>query len=368
MTKQFIIILLALFLLGLGTDTHAQNEFAEIEQLIDTYVQTHDIPAISIGIVKDGTTTYINRGTYARDNQRPVDEHALYQIASVSKTFTGAIVNQLIIDKKMDINESIITYLPDDYDDKIKRKFSEVTIQHVLRHRSGLPRDSKVTRNMRKGNDPLIYNYTEDGFRTDLSRMRLQSTPGVKFSYSNFGYALLGYIAERVSGQSYDELLQQYITDPYHLDKTSTIAATDYLVTPYRKEDRKVPTTAFVLGKLTPPSGIYSNTYDLTQLMQAQLKAYISEDESNRLYLSSYKRSYTDGDYHYGIFQYGDGTYGHGGDIDGFASDYWFRPKEQIGCALLTSSGGPWVQEFAVELNKQLTALARKEMTEVSDK
>lgn len=364
MTYRIQLFLLGAFLLALLPNMKGQSTLATIEATIDRYAKANDIPAISVGIISDGKTTYLNRGTYDRTTDRAVDEHGLYQLASLSKTFTAIIINHLIHEGRMQPEESITAYLPSDYSVKTRAKLQPITVRDLLHHRSGLPRDSWVTRNMRKGNDPLIYNYTAADFKTDLDRMKVRPRPGSKYRYSNFGFALLGYLAEQVTGLSYEELLQTYVCTPYDLTMTSTeIKAAEQQVTPYRKEDRQVETQAFVLGKLTPPSGIFSSTYDLTRLLQNQMEIYRAQEETSDLYLSKDTRSSTkeadsESRYGYGLGNFGSEIYGHGGDIDGYACDYWFYPKFEVACVILTSSGGDWVDELSMDINKILVMAA----------
>ena len=58
--------------------------------------------------------------------------------------------------------------------------------------------------------------------------------------------------------------------------------------------------------------------------------------------------------YGYGLFDWGNGEFGHGGGMDGFGSEYWFHPGENVGFVLLTSSGGKWVPDLSKKINKIL--------------
>lgn len=323
----------------------------ELEEIVDRYVREYDIPALCVVVTQDGNTTFVNQGHLHRVTPTLVDENTKFQIASLSKMFTGIIVNRLVDAGPLELGTSIVNYLPETYSTKTLRKLEPITVRDLLHHRSGLPRDSYVTRSKRKGNDPLLYEYTEADFETDLNRMKVKPKPGEAFRYSNFGYALLGYIAERASGRTYAELLQEYVVDEYQLRHTSLdVSPQERAATPYRKEDRRIETKAFILGKLVPASGIYSTTADLARLLQLQLEAY-AEQQAHPLLLTADVRPKTGVSYGYGLFDFDNGEYGHGGDLDGYASDYWFRAKEQTGFAFLTSSGGDWVPLLAEDIS-----------------
>ncbi|MBL4870399.1 MAG: beta-lactamase family protein [Robiginitomaculum sp.] len=76
----------------------------------------------------------------------------------------------------------------------------------------------------------------------------------------------MGYILERTSGQSYDDLVTEYVIKPYDLTQTYITLPIDEksnLATPYRKEDRVIETKPWRTGKLVAASEIYSTTSDL---------------------------------------------------------------------------------------------------------
>ena len=205
--------------------------------------------------------------------------------------------------------------------------------------------------------------YTEEDLINDLNVVTLKSSPGETFGYSNFGYAVAGYVLEKVSGVSYGALIQKYIATPYGMPNTTTSLTAvqqQQLVTPYTKEDRTVATKAFIMGKLTAAGGVYSTIQDLSQLMLQQLQAYRTYDANapkNPLVLHKDPNEKKNG-YGFGmgkkIFATGM-QLGHGGDLDGYASGYVFSPEHNSGIILLTSSGGRWVGELEKEIFYKLT-------------
>ena len=132
------------------------------------------------------------------------------------------------------------------------------------------------------------------------------------------------------------------------------------LVTPYRKDNRLVETKPWVMGKLAPPSAAYSTTQDLTKLLQAHLKAYRKFADDKKItpliLTKNTKETWKNAsiEYGYGFFNWGNNTYGHGGDMDGYACDYSVSPKQNIGIILLTSSGELWVSPLTIKINEIL--------------
>ncbi|MEL7121246.1 MAG: serine hydrolase domain-containing protein [Bacteroidota bacterium] len=352
---SFITLLLFNAVNAQAPDTKLNQQLAQIEGIMDSFTQHYDIPAMSIGISIAGKPYFINKGVYKRNTDQLMDNKGACQIASVSKMFTGAIVKALIAEGKIELNAPITQYLPQDYPKSVQKKMAGITIRDVLHHRSGIARDSKIANSKREGNDPLIYEYTEADFLTDFQQMRVKKNPKRKFEYSNFGYAVLGYIAERASGMSYEALLQKYIAEPYALYNTTTLVPDQrQRVTPYYKENKQRETQYFVMGKLTPPSAIFSTTEDLLKLVQAQVKVYQDKNKDQMLYLTQDARPESGPAYGYGLFRYNEDQYGHGGDIDGYASNYWLYPDKDLAYVFLTSSGGRWVGPFFKEIEAVL--------------
>lgn len=358
--RRVILISSILFLLPfiLLSQDNSKKTIAKIDAVVKKYAEKNNIPTINVGLIIGENTYFINNGVKNRKTRIETNENSIFQIASVGKLLTGIVINDLISKGKLDANEPINSYLPETYSKKVKNKFKNITVRDLLHHQSGLPRQSKVIK--RKNDEPIIYNYTDADFEKDFEKMKIKSSG--TFSYSNFGFAVLGYIAERVTNSTFEDLLNNLSTE-YDLEFTSVECKDkNSLVTPYNEDDRSAETKNWKLGKLAPPSGIYSSVSDLSKLLSSQLRTYAENNEKDKLFLTSDTREAWNGtgiSYGYGIFDWGNGGFGHGGGMDGYGSEYWFHPKENVGFVLLTSSGGKWVTELSKELNKIL--IARKE-------
>lgn len=294
-------------------------------------------------------------GVIERGTPEKVDEHTCFQIASLSKTFTGIIANALILEGRLKIDESITSYLPEELLEKEKKKLEPITIRDLLLHRSGIQRNSKSYK--RKDGEPMKKPYTRSHLIKDLEKIKIKKWG--QYNYSNLGYAVLGYILEKVGGLTYEELLKKYVTDKYQLAKTSTYPFQPQAIA-YRKDKRDIKTEAWQTGLLTPASGVYSNINDLTKLMTEQLKIYRKQEPDkleSPLYLTKEKDFRGDDESYYGMglweFEFDRGIlYGHSGDMDGFASQYRFNVTTNTGCVLLTSSGGDWTDRLIAEISK----------------
>jgi len=356
-------IFIALTLTAQAPESSTSDEIIEqIELLIIQAMKQNDIPALSMCLIYDGEILASKGyGVKKRNFQEPVDERTIYQIASLSKTFTGIIANNLVHEQKLDTENSITDYLPATLPSKTVRKLENIRVIDVLRHRSGMPRDSRVIR--REDGEPMINGYSEEDLLFELQKVRLKNKPGKKYRYSNLGYAVIGYILERASGLSYSELLRRYVTDKYELGNTTVQLSANNkseIATPYRKEFRGMETKPWNTGKLVSASGIYSCIEDLSKLLLLQLNAYQEgQNSTNPLVLTqeNHQIKNSASSYGFGLFETKTSRgilYGHRGDMDGFASEYSFNPSRNTGVILLTSSGGDWLGLLSAKINKIL--------------
>lgn len=330
---------------------------------MEAAMQAENIPAVSVAILYQDSIHYINRGYLDRTQKEAVTPTSIYQIASLGKIFVGIITHHLLLEEKIQLEQKITDFLPANFPKKRQQKLEQITIEHLLHHRSGLPQDVKVVYK-RKDGDAFEYNYTEENLLTELRKLILK-TPG-KYQYSNFGYALLAYILEKASNKTYEELLRQYITEPYQLQNTAITlndAQKRKLVTPYRKDKRNIATSPWQMGKLAPPSAIYSTVEDLSKLMKAQLIAYQNYKQQQQISplvlttntIQKYEK-YTVR-YGYGFNDWNGDTFGHTGDMDGYASDYSITLGQNTGMVILTSSGEDWIRPLIQKIHKILSTV-----------
>lgn len=358
-----LVILSALVVLASPMSSFAQkNENAEgkierIRKEVEAVMLTENIPAISLVVVKNGEEPYhLNFGHHDRNQIQAVDENSIYQLASLGKMLAGIIARNLLLEGKIHLDQPVTDFVEFKMSAKVRAKLGQMTILELLHHHAGVPRNARAGYDRNDG-DPYLYDYGLADLEKDLQKMKIKSAG--KFSYSNFGYALLGYIFEQATGMSYDELLQKYVCEPYELETTQLEleeTLVDRIVTPYRKENRSVATQGWRMGKLGPPSAVFCTTRDLGNLLVAQLEVYRNSnlDSQRPLVLTENTVSAYNGtniSYGYGMFDWGNGTFGHGGDMDGYGSDYAISPKGNFGVALLTSSGGRWISPLIRKIN-----------------
>jgi D-alanyl-D-alanine-carboxypeptidase/D-alanyl-D-alanine-endopeptidase len=143
----------------------------------------------------------------------------LYEIASITKTFTGTLLAKAVLEHRIKLEDDIRKYLGGDYPN-LEYQGHFITVAMLLNHRSGLPYMLPDDPIFKTGDNlattrweiDSYKHYTKADFFRDLHQIKLDTVPGAKFGYSNAAAMLCSYILEKLYVMSYDELLKQQLT------------------------------------------------------------------------------------------------------------------------------------------------------------
>ena len=355
-------------------DAEWEVQHQAIEDLLAFYHQGEQIPAIAVAVIKDGELKqeYLI-GKTQLENGAPISSQSLFQLGSLSKLFTGILARTFQESGQIDFQKPITFYLAESLSASAIEKLQKVLVKDVLQHRAGFPNHGPSTPPTPNG-IAMRGGYSKALLIKDLEQLELPENPQENFSYSNFGYGVMALIMETVSGQSYESLLQEYLTQVYQMPGTTseeTGLNQQQLVRPYFIGKRDRPTQAWQMGYEKAAGGIFSSLQNLSQLMIQQSAVYQQEDQDHPLFMNQTQAPMPPiRNQFYGIgfiqsISRPDSTivkYMHGGDLDGFASQYVFYPKEKLGYIILTSSGGPWINELDAVIEKVLLNVPLREM------
>jgi CubicO group peptidase (beta-lactamase class C family) len=180
-------------------------------------MEEQHIAGAAVAVVKDGKLFFAKGYGHADiENGVPVDpEETVFRIGSVTKLFTWTAVMQLVEQGKLDLDADVNTYLdfriPDTYPQPI-------TLKHLMTHTAGFE-DLYLDFVSLEAEDQL----PPGAWLASHIPGRVHP-PGEIAAYSNYGTALAGYIVARVSGQSYDQYIQEHILDPLGMAHSTAIA------------------------------------------------------------------------------------------------------------------------------------------------
>jgi D-alanyl-D-alanine carboxypeptidase len=290
---------------------------ATIDNLVQSEIKQSGVPAIDVALAKKGTILYAHG--YGLSNisaDLPAQPDTIFEIGSITKQFTAALIMKLQEKGLLHVDDSIAPYLP-------QYGFpAAITIRMLLTHTSGL---ADFT-NFSDFGQWVTNGVAEPVVLAQISQAALQFKPGTQYTYSNSNFYLLGSIIENLTGQSYAANLDQYIFHPLGLQDTyydlppANLAAAGYAnsgagLIPAIIWDRSA---AFAAGALS------SNVYDLVAWDNALMSGQVVSS-------ASFQQMTTSNGFFQNGFSYGFGlaltTYSsrpimwHAGQIGGFYTE-----------------------------------------------
>lgn len=215
LTKKLLILLTTGLILFFLVSCNVKDEVdfeSFIQAEINEFLNDEKAQVASIAIVNNGQIYQNHFGKFG--SGASPDNHTIYELASITKTYTGLVLAKAVHDKKVELDGDIRVYLQDKQYKNLERSGKYITLRHLATHTSGLPKDFAYSEeDAEKG---LIIDrlsaYSKDNFFNDLRRVNLRSIPGDKFQYSNAGTKLTAYILESVYYKPFESLIHEIIT------------------------------------------------------------------------------------------------------------------------------------------------------------
>lgn len=246
-----------------------------VDALLDNYINTVGNVGASVAIYTKEKDYYYNYGETAKDNKQLPTNKTLYEIGSISKTFTATLLAKAVVDKKVRLQDAITKYLPDSV--AANKDLQAITLQQLSNHSSGLPR-MPININFTVTNYLQPYeNYDNKALFAFLKQFKATRKPGDTYEYSNLAVGLLGVILERIYNKTYEQLVLEQIAKPIGLTNTK-IALTQQdsalLAQGYNEKGEAVPAWRF--KSLAACGAIKSHAADLLQYGKQQLAVFKS--------------------------------------------------------------------------------------------
>jgi D-alanyl-D-alanine carboxypeptidase len=213
-----------LFVLNMTTLAQAVEPVphAQISEVVTKVMQEKHIPGLSIAVSMPGGTIEESYGLANVEYQQPVEKDSIFEIGSISKTFTAIGILMLQEEGRLSVNDRITKYFPQ------YPGWNEITLKHLLQHSSGIKEltDTEPFKS-NQGKD-----WTPQEVVTGMAREPLDFEPGQKAKYSNTGFIILGLVIEKISGIPYGDFLAEKITKP--LGMAHTMLGSDRAIIPKR--------------------------------------------------------------------------------------------------------------------------------------
>lgn len=314
---------------------HADVDSAKL-QAMDAYLQAqvrNDMFSGTALVARDGEPIFVK--SYGMANHElgvPNTTDNSYLLGSVVKQFTAVAILQLQERGKLKVSDPICRYL-----ETCPQSWQGITLHHLLTHTSGIPNFTSLP-----GWDEKLamLSYPRPELVALFRDLPLDFAPGEKFDYSNSGYTLLGVITERVSGQRYEQYLQENIFKTVGMARTST-RETRALV-PGRVTGYYSVGTDFISARLVSPtvdlgsSGVYSAVGDMLRWDKALTDGRLISRASRDAMFTAGK-----GDYGYAWFigqRHGRPIQFHSGSDNGFSTNITRFPDDRLTVVVLSNS------------------------------
>jgi len=191
------------------SDKYAQKLQA-FEEFVRQWIQKNNVPGLTVGFIKDDYVWVKAFGYADLENKIPAKAESAYRFASIQKSMTAVAILQLMEQGKIDLDAEIQTYVP-----YFPRKKYPITVRQLLGHLGGIPhyvnRDTEQHFKEHKTTREAI---------AVFENFDLVAEPGTKYSYSSYGYNLLGAAIEGASKQSYADYMRAHVWRPLGMNDT----------------------------------------------------------------------------------------------------------------------------------------------------
>ena len=368
MQRKTLLVITGLSSLLMCVTVAAQQlSFQELDQYIVRGMHDAEIPGLSIAVVKDDAVVFAKGyGVRKLGDNAPVDEHTIFNIASVTKGFTTASLAMLVDEGKLGWDDHVLKYLPTFqlYDSYATR---ELIVRDLLTHRTGLTENDALCVDSTYSRDEILYRIRfwqpKLGFRA-------------QFDYNNCMYVVAGQIVPAITGRSWDDFVHEQIFRPLGMKDSSTSIReihNDNVAMPHRIVNGTVQALPLPNNdNFAPAGGVNSSAVDMAQWIRLQLSggAYqgqrllslqrvkelqtpnIDVDFSEGLdklqfpadHFAAYGLGWILMDYH------GRKVVFHTGSNPGFKSEILLVPEEHLGVVILSNffDRPPWVLGYRV--------------------
>lgn len=375
--------LCALFLLLGGFTASAQPApLTGFDDATNAAIRQWNVPGLAVSVVKDGKVVFAKGyGVRKVGESAPVDEHTLFSIGSISKSFTAMALGMLVEEGKLSWDDPVTQYLPyfQLYDPYVTREF---TIRDLLVHRSGLPEVCGG-----------ILWYGSDYSREEvIKRLRyLQPVSSFRstFAYQSVTYMAAGEVIRAVTGKSWDDVIRERIFSPLGMKESSSLfrelKGAKNIALPHVRIDGKPVAIAYRDSDALGPGGsIVSNVHDMSRYMQLLLGE--GSLEGKKLYGEGVARELfnpqmlvplrpsghpelkplnaTFSAYGFGWFlrdYRGRKLVWHTGGMDGMSAAVLLVPEEKLGITVLTHQDGGIVMGVAYQLLDAMLGAPKKD-------
>jgi beta-lactamase class C len=326
------------------------------ETQLDLAMRTGEFVGLSVAVVEGGRITFIKSyGETAVGSDDPVTTDTVFRFASVSKSFSAALVGQLVEEGRLSWSDPVTQFEPN-FRLKTTSATNAVTIEDLASHRVGLPSHAY--------DDLIEYGRSFDVVVEQLRRADLVCQPGQCYQYQNVAFSLLAPVIESVEGMSFDQAMNERIFHALGMETASigldALTESESWARGHARRRVSSPWYSFTPNanyyRVAPAGGLNGSVEDLALWVRAQMgynpdviDDHLREDlQTSRVrtpgeraknrWLRSRLR---DADYALGwrIYDYaGERMIMHSGGVSGYRALVTFLPEHDVAMVALWNS------------------------------
>jgi len=331
----------AAMVLALGAVSVAQD-VSRMDQVVRTYVPRQFMGSV---LVARGNEVLLSKG-YGSANLEwdiPNTPVTKFRLGSLTKQFTAASILLLEERGKLKVDDPIKKYLPD-----APVAWDKITIFNLLTHTAGIPNFTSFPDYASTEPFPTTAEKLVARFRDKP----LEFEPGERWNYSNSGYVLLGYLIEKISGQTYEKFVQENIFAPLAMKDSgydSNSAVTSHRAAGCSRSQNGPVNAGFIHMSIPHAAGaLYSTTEDLLRWEHGLFGGKLVSTASLEKMTTPFKNDYAFG---LGVrTTNGRKVIDHNGSIEGFNTVLAYYPESKVTVVALANLEGPAVAEIATKL------------------
>lgn len=249
-----------------------------IDKIYKEYAGQNHFPGLVYGIVVDGKLVHAGGVGYTElTGKAEAGSQSEFRIASMSKSFTAMAILKLRDEGKLHLDDPVSLYIPEAKNMKrLTKDAPPLTIRNLLTHTAGYPEDNPWGDRQLANTDAQLVALYKKG-------ISFSNDPGIGYEYSNLGFATLGYIIKKVTGESYQKYITDNILKPLGMTHTYyeyTRVPKNQLAHGYRWLDGKwVEQPMLHDGSYGAMGGMITSIEDFAKYMSFHLSAWPPRDD-----------------------------------------------------------------------------------------
>jgi CubicO group peptidase (beta-lactamase class C family) len=347
---------------------------------LEPLIRSHCVPfvnraktiSLAVAVVTPTNATIMTFGRPSLSSGTPTRADTFFELGSITKTFTGLTLAREIEQGIVRLEQPVRELLPPGVE--LPEAARGVTLRQLTTHSSGFPRmpagwsPLRGIRMLLFGSDPYA-GYSEADLLADVRTVKLQSAPGTKACYSNFGMMLLGHLLATKAGSSYEALVKREVCLPLGMDDTTVTldrSQAPRAAQGYRAVLRCGPLLFalrsdpwFAASKLGGAGALRSTAADMLKYLQANMRPdgqpleHALRESHRELFQEDERTAYGMNWIHTRSERLQQAMIWHNGGTGGFRSFLGFTEDSQLGVLILSNSSAD-VDALAIALLRDL--------------